>query len=99
MRERGVGMDPGEAVLGEGQGAQKRRRERHRMDRRADVVDEAGQGELGRARAAADRRLRLQHDDGLARACEDDRRREAVRTGADDDGIIGGAHRVHGRTF
>ena len=49
--ERGRRMDQLQPVLGEGRLAEERRPERHRMDRRADVVDEARPRQLGRARS------------------------------------------------
>ena len=50
-----AGLDQLEPVLGQRQLAQERRRQRGRVDGRADVVDEAGQRQLRRAAAAADR--------------------------------------------
>jgi hypothetical protein len=57
------------------------------VDRGADVVAEAGQRELGRARAAADGVLRLEDEDRAAGLREGDRGRQPVRAGADDDGV------------
>jgi len=57
------------------------------MDRRADVVAKPGQRQLGGARSAADRVLRLQDDNRPARLGERDRGGEAVRPCADDDGV------------
>ena len=86
--ERRVRVDRLEPVRGERERAQERRRERERMDRRAGVVDEAREGQLGRAAAAADRVRRLEHRDRAPGAGEGDRRRQAVRPGPDDDGAI-----------
>jgi hypothetical protein len=57
------------------------------MDRGADVVPKSGQRQLERARAAADRFLRLEDDDGASGLRERDRGREPVRARADDDGV------------
>jgi hypothetical protein len=57
------------------------------MNRRADVVPEAGERQLGGTRPAADRVLRLENEDGAPRLRECDRGSEAVRPGADDDGV------------
>ena len=70
-----------------GSDAQERRGERERVDRRADVVPEAGQRQLRRARAAADRRGRLEHAHRAARPGERDRGGQAVRARADDDRV------------
>ena len=59
-----------------------------RMDRRADIVDEAGQRQLGRAEAAAELGLRLVDLDREPGPGERDRRREAVRAGTDHDGAF-----------
>ena len=80
-------MDELEPVLGQRQRAQERRGERVRVDRRADVMDEAGEGQLGRARPSPDRVGGLEHLDRAARAGEHDRRGQPVRAGADDDGV------------
>jgi hypothetical protein len=55
------------------------------VDRRADVVPEAGERQLGRARAAADAVLRLEDEDRASGLRESDRGGEPVRAGADDD--------------
>src|SRR5207245_2252946 len=54
------------------------------MDRRADVVAESRARQLGGAGSAADRVLRFEHENRPARGRECERRREAVRAGADD---------------
>ena len=58
MRERGRRLDPLDAVLLERHRAQERRGDRERVDRRAHVVDEPGQRQLGRPATSADRRPR-----------------------------------------
>jgi hypothetical protein len=57
------------------------------MDRRAHVVPESGQRQLERARATADRVLRLEDDDGAPRLREGDGGGQPVRARADDDGV------------
>ena len=53
--QRRVRMDPLQAVLRQRELLEARRADRHGMHRGADVVHEAGQRQLGRPRAAADR--------------------------------------------
>ena len=67
------------------------------MDRRADVVHEPRQGELGRPTPAADRVLTLDHADVESRPREHDRRGESVRARADDDRHVPEAtHPIYG---
>jgi hypothetical protein len=66
---------------------EERRCRGERVDRRADVVAEAGECELGGARPAADGVTRLDDKDGPSRLGECDRGGEPVRPGADDDGV------------
>jgi hypothetical protein len=54
------------------------------MDRRADVVPESRQGQLGGARSAADRVLRLDDADRASGSRERDCGSEAVRPRADN---------------
>ena len=56
------------------------------MDGRADVVPESGQRQLGRPRAAAELRRRLEDLDRESRARELDGAGEPVRARTDDDG-------------
>ena len=53
-----LGPAPLEAVAVEAEGVEEGRAGRHRVHRRADVVDRSGNGQLGAAGAAADRRPR-----------------------------------------
>ena len=56
-----------------------------------------GIGELGAAGAAARRRLRLDHEHPVTGAGDRHCGDEAVRAGADDDGVVlGGRHHVGG---
>ena len=87
VRERRRRLDPLEAVLRERQRAEERRRDAERVDRRADVVDESRQRQLGRARAAAHGVGRLEHAHRDPGPRQHDRRRQPVRPGADDDRV------------
>jgi len=66
---------------------EERRRGGERVDRGADVVTKAGQRQLRSARAAADRVLRLEDENRATGLRQRERRREAVRTRADDDRV------------
>jgi hypothetical protein len=90
MGQRRRRVNPFEAVIAQGKRLEERRRDRHRINRRTHVVQEPGKGERLGSAAAADRRLGFVDDDPQARAGEHDRRREAVRTGADNDRIWNG---------
>src|SRR5687768_4049469 len=57
------------------------------MDCRADVVNESRQGELGRARTAADGAFGFVDRDREAGLCQHDRGGQTIGTGAHDDGI------------
>jgi hypothetical protein len=57
------------------------------INRRARVVNEAGQRQLGRAHPAADRVVCFEHENGSASPRERDRGREPVRPGSDHDGL------------
>ena len=81
---RGARPEPGEAVLRQRQAAEPGRQDPERVHRRAHVVQEAGQRELGRAAAATRLVGRLQHQDRGAGLRQVDRRRQPVGTGADD---------------
>ena len=95
VRERDLGVREGEAVGGQRQRAQEGGRQRERVDRRAHVVPESRQRQLGRPRPAADRLRRLQHAHRAAGLCERDRGGQAVRAGADHDGVAGFRHGAH----
>jgi len=76
VSRRRVGVDPVDAEL---ESPKKRRRERKRMDGRADVVDEARERQLGRAQATAELLVGLVNLDLQAGPRERDRSREPVR--------------------
>jgi hypothetical protein len=84
MRERGGRLDPVDVEL---ERPEERRGGGERMDCRADVVPEAWECQLGRARAAADAVLRLEDEDRAPGLREGGRGGEPVRAGADDDGV------------
>ena len=65
------------------------------MDGRTDIVPEAGQRQLGRARPPADRRRGLDHQHRPARARQGHGRGQPVRPRADDDGVIAGGCARH----
>ncbi len=88
VRQGGRWMNPPEAMLVQRQGSEKRRATTERMDRRADVVNETGQRQLGRAHSPTDSIPRFEHQHPLARARQGDRGRQAVGPCADHDRII-----------
>ena len=80
-----LGVQPGEVVLLEGERAEDGRGGAHGEGARADVVVEAGEGELGGGAGAAEGGVGLEDFDGEAGAREDGGGGEAVGAGADDD--------------
>jgi hypothetical protein len=76
-------LDERKPMVTQRQRRQERRGDGQRMDGRADVVQEAGQRELGRAHSPTDALLRLEQRDHAARPGEADRRGQPVGTGAD----------------
>jgi hypothetical protein len=87
MRELGRRLDELEPIFLQWQRPQKRRRNRHRMHRRADIVIETRQREFSRSCTTADCRLRLEDRHLPPGLSKGDRRREAVWPRADHDGI------------
>ena len=87
VRDRGGWLHELQPVPRQRQLAQERRAGHERVDRRADVVNEARLGQLRRPRAAARRVGALQHQHRQAGLRQDDRRRQPVGAGADDDGV------------
>jgi hypothetical protein len=84
MRKRGRRLDP---VDIQPERPEEGRSRGERMDGGTDVVPEPRECQLGRARAAADRVLRLEDEDRASGLREGDGGGEAVRAGADDDGV------------
>ncbi len=87
VRERERSPAPAQPVRLQLQGAHDGRRDAERVERAAEVVDEAGVGELGAAHRAARLGLRLEHEHPPSRVGETVRGDQPVRTGADDDGV------------
>jgi hypothetical protein len=92
MRDHPWRLDPLQPVIGQGQGAEERRGDRHRMHRRAQVVREARQRQLAGARAATNRLVGFEDDDLPSGLSHDDGRRQTIRPGADDDRIRSRGH-------
>src|SRR5262249_53984106 len=88
MGEWNRGVDVARSVPLEGQTAQERRDAAHRVDSRAAIVDEAGEGQLGGSTAATGYRFGFQDGDRSTGARERDRRRQSVWSGADDDDVV-----------
>lgn len=84
--QRRFGVDPFEAVPGQGELFEARRTGGHGVDGGTEIVDEAGKRQLGRARAAADFGSRLVDGDGVAGAREQDGAGQPVGAAADYDG-------------
>jgi len=84
MGERRQRFDPVDAEV---ERVEEWRRGRERMDRRADVVTEAGQRQLGGPRAASDRVACFDDEDRASGLRKRDGGGEPVRAGADDDGV------------
>lgn len=84
MRERSRRLDQVELEV---ERPEERRCGDQGVDRRADVVPEAGERELRGARPAADRVARLEDADRVPGLGEGDRGSEAVRARADDYGV------------
>ena len=92
MGDRDLGMGELEPVLPQRQATQERRGEREGVDRRADVVPESGQRELGAAQAAADLVRGLEHEHGAPCLGERDRSRQAIGARAHDDRVPAVSH-------
>ena len=84
MRHRGGRLDPVDAEV---ERVEEGRRGRERVDRRADVVTKAGQGQLGGPRPAPDRVACFDDEDRASGLRKRDGGGEPVRAGADDDGV------------
>jgi len=96
MGKGDLGVDPFETEPLEPELTEEGRREGQGMDGGADVVDEAGEREGGRAGAAADRVRRLHEQDVPETPCERYGRGQAVGPGAHDDGIVMISRKGHG---
>ena len=77
VREVDLGVPPDQAVLGQRERGEERRRDAERVHGGADVVQQTGDGQLRGAGAAADRVLALEHRDRAARPARARPRRPA----------------------
>ena len=94
MGQRCRRLDPFQAVLFQWQAGKKWRAHRHGMNRRAEVVQEAGKSERKCSCAAAGLRFGLVNLNLQARLGQNDGRRQAIGTCSDDHGAArGGGHR------
>jgi hypothetical protein len=87
MAEHRGRLQPFESMRREGQRPPEWRRDAERMNRRADVVREAGQRQFGGPRAAADGMVGFEDDDLASGLGQHDRRTQSVGPRTDDDGI------------
>ena len=90
VRGRRRREQPLEAVLAQREALEERRRHAEGMDRRAEVVDEAGSRQLGRPGAAAHGRRGFDEQHRPPRARERDGGGQTVGARAHDDGVAGG---------
>ena len=94
VRDGSIGVDQLHAMGSPVDGPHERRRQRQRQDRRAHVVVESGERQLLGPGPATDGRGGLVDADRAPGTEQGDRRGQAVRAGADDDGIDPGGHGV-----
>src|SRR5438874_9555150 len=92
MRQGNIRLNPGQPQSFERKSFEKRRTSSEWMDCRAEIMDEAGQRQLGRARATADRRISFQYEHRTFRAGKSNSSRQAIRSGANDDSVILNRH-------
>ena len=88
MGQRHRRLDPLQAVLRQRPLAEDRGGSAQRMDGRADVVDEAGQGQRRRPAATAHLGARLQHQHAAPGSGQGDGGGQAVGPGADDERVV-----------
>ena len=94
MRQWNFGLDPFKTEALQRQRFEKRRACCKWMNCRTDVMQKARQSEFGRTRAAADCRVCFVNKNGTSRARQCDRRRETIRSRANDNRIVFNRH-VH----
>ena len=87
MRQWNFGLDPFKTEALQRQRFEKRRACCKWMNCRTDVMQKARQSEFGRTRAAADCRVCFVNKNGTSRARQCDRRRETIRSRANDNRI------------
>ena len=88
MREGYVGVNPLQAVFRQRQRLEERRRDRHRVDGGADVVNEPGECQRRGAVPPPTRVGALDHEHALAASGQLDGRGQAVGPGADHDRVV-----------
>ncbi len=88
MSQRNRRFNPMEAIAVQRQTQEETRRSGKRMDRRTDVMPEARQRQLSGACSPADGRRCFDHEHRFAGPRQRDGRRQAVRSRADDDGVM-----------
>src|SRR5438477_11048758 len=82
MSQRNFRLNPSETESLERKRFEKRRTGGGRMNSRTNVMDKAGQGQLGRARSAAYGRVGFQHERRTSSMRERDRCGQAIRPGS-----------------
>src|SRR6185369_12642460 len=87
MRDRGVRVDEFDAVCGQVDRLEERRRDGEWQDRRADIVAEPGEGQLRGPRPATGLGGGFVDADRASGTGKGDRGGEAVRSGTDDDRV------------
>jgi hypothetical protein len=87
MSQRRRRLDPPQAHLAERQRPKERRRDCKGVNCRADIVPKAGERELSRSSAAADRLLGFKDGHTAARAGNFDRGRQPIRSAANHDRV------------
>ena len=98
MSKRKRRLDPLQAKLLQGKGAEDRRTGGHGMDGGADVVDESGQGEGGGAGATSDSRFCFQNSDAPAGARQHNGGGQTVRASANHHRLARSLSAAHGRS-
>src|SRR5436305_13343385 len=92
MRQRNFGLDPFKTQALQGQRFEKRRPCCKWVNCRTDVMQKARQSQFGRTRSAADCRVCFVNKNGTSRARQCDRRRETIRSRANDNRITSSWH-------
>ena len=88
MGQRKFRLDPFQSVLRKRQGSKKRRSNRERVNRRANIVKEARQGKLARPRATANGIARLQQQNTKTCSSQTNSRSQPVRPGSHNYRIV-----------
>lgn len=88
MSERNLWLNPGETESLERKRFEKWRACGKWMNRRTYIVHKTGQGQFGRARAAANGRVGFQHEYRTSSLGEGDRASQSVRSGSNNDCVV-----------